>query len=67
MYQLGGNYWKQWQTVSEKLLLEKQSDDGSWPSPPGSINEEQAGWIYTTAMAILSLGVEFRYMPIYQR
>ena len=33
MYQLGGNYWKQWQPVSEKLLLEKQSQDGSWPPP----------------------------------
>ena len=67
MYQLGGNYWKQWQTVSEKLLLEKQSEDGSWPSPPRATHEEQAGSIYTTAMAILSLGVEFRYLPIYQR
>ena len=67
MYQLGGNYWKQWQTISEKLLLEKQSEDGSWPSPPGATHEEQAGAIYTTAMAILSLGVEFRYLPIYQR
>ena len=67
MYQLGGNYWKQWQPVSEKLLLEKQSQDGSWPPPPGATHEEQAGTIYTTAMAILSLGVEFRYLPIYQR
>ena len=67
MYQLGGNYWKQWQTVSEKLLLEKQSEDGSWPSPPRATHEEQAGSIYTPAMAILSLGVEFRYLPIYQR
>nr|MCS5626581.1 prenyltransferase [Planctomycetota bacterium] len=67
MYQLGGNYWKQWQLVSERLLLAKQSKDGSWPPPPGATHEEQAGTIYTTAMAILSLGVEFRYLPIYQR
>jgi len=67
MYQLGGKYWKQWQPISEKLLLEKQNEDGSWPPPPGATHEEQAGTIYTTAMAILSLGVEFRYLPIYQR
>ena len=67
MYQLGGNYWKQWQPMSERLLLAKQSKDGSWPPPPGATHEEQAGAIYTTAMAILSLGVEFRYLPIYQR
>ena len=67
MYQLGGNYWKQWQPISEKLLLAKQNEDGSWPAPPGATHEEQAGLIYTTAMAILSLGVEFRYLPIYQR
>jgi len=67
MYQLGGKYWKQWQPISEQLLLEKQNDDGSWPPPPAATHEEQAGTIYTTAMAILSLGVEFRYLPIYQR
>ncbi len=67
MYQLGGTYWKEWQASAEKLLLEKQASDGSWPSPPGATHEEQAGPVYATAMAILGLGVEFRYLPIYQR
>jgi hypothetical protein len=67
MYQLGGRYWKDWQPVSERLLVEKQAGDGSWPAPPGATHEEQAGPIYATAMAILSLSVEFRYLPIYQR
>jgi len=67
MYQLGGQYWREWQPISERLLLAKQGNDGSWPLPSGATHEEQAGPIYTTSMAILSLGVEFRYLPIYQR
>ena len=60
-------HWSAWQPISEKLLLEKQSPDGSWHLAPGSDLEAQAGAIYTTALAILSLAVEFRYLPIYQR
>jgi hypothetical protein len=67
MYQLGGAYWEKWQPISEGLLLEKQRPDGSWPAPPNETHEEQAGPVYSTAMAVLSLSVEFRYLPIYQR
>jgi len=67
MYQLGDHNWKTWQPLNESLLLDKQNDDGSWPTPPNATHEEQAGPVYATALAILSLSVEFRYLPIYQR
>ena len=67
MYQLSGEFWRVWQPRTEGLLLEHQSEDGSWPMPPGTSQEAQAGPAYATAMAILSLAVEFRYLPIYQR
>jgi hypothetical protein len=66
-YQLGGEYWARWQPLSEGLLLREQKPDGSWPFPPPLSHEAQAGPAYSTAMAVLSLGVEFRYLPIYQR
>ena len=44
--------------VSQSLLA-KQRDNGSW-----SIQE---GEVYSTGMAILILGVPYRFLPIYQR
>lgn len=67
MYQLGGTFWERWQPISEKVLLDKQEADGSWRLPPNAPFEVKAGKVYTTALAILSLSVEFRYLPIYQR
>lgn len=67
MYQLGGKHWERWRPISESVLLGKQSTEGSWPVPPSDMLEGQAGTAYTTAMAILSLAVEFHYLPIYQR
>jgi len=67
MYQLGGDFWARWRPVSEKLLLAEQKPDGSWPAPPSETHENQAGFAYMTAMAILSLTVDYKFLPIYQR
>jgi hypothetical protein len=67
MYQLGGAYWKKWHLESEALLLGHQEKDGSWPPTPHDTSEQQAGIAYTTALAILSLTVDYKYLPIYQR
>ena len=67
MYQLGGKHWEAWRPVIEGVLLQHQREDGSWPAPPNETHEHQAGPAYTTAMAVLSLTVEYRYLPIYQR
>ncbi len=67
MYQLGGELWERWRPRSEGILLENQKPDGSWPAPPNETHEHQAGPAYTTAMAVLSLTVDYKYLPIYQR
>lgn len=67
MYQLGEKYWEAYQPIVRTILLEKQNEDGSWPFPPAAVAEEPAGEVYATALAVLALSVEFRYLPIYQR
>lgn len=47
------------------ILLEHQDRDGSWLSGDG--NDRTGGRDYCTALAVLALAVEYRYLPIYQR
>jgi Prenyltransferase and squalene oxidase repeat len=60
-FQLGGNYWKVFRDHLHNTLLKRQSSTGSWQDPDGY------GPNYATAMAILALTVEYRFLPIYQR
>ena len=61
MFQLGGNYWNLHRAHLHKLLLSSQQRNGSWIASDG------VGPAYSTAMAILALTVEYRYLPLYQR
>ena len=67
MFQLGENYWKSYRDDLHKLLLRTNSPsaNGSWAGRGGDDARYGAG--YCTAMAILALTVEYRYLPIYQR
>ncbi len=67
MHQLGEEEDQKARSVAQGLLLGRQAADGSWPPPPKSQQEESAGPIYRTALAILALSVEYRFLPIYQR
>jgi len=60
MYQAGESYYQTWYPQIQRSLLRKQQSDGSWRS--GS-----AGTEGSTAMAVLILGVPYRFLPIYQR
>lgn len=62
-FQVGGNYWTTYRTRLHKLLLDNQSSSGSWSGG----NDAIYGANYCTAMAILALTVEYRFLPIYQR
>jgi hypothetical protein len=66
MFQLGGVYWQACRPQLHGLLLREvsQNADGAWGSRGG---DTQYGQSYATAMAILALTVEYRYLPIYQR
>ena len=61
MFQLGKNYWNVFRPQLHKVLLEQQTRHGSWNADDG------LGANYGTAMAVLALTVEYRFLPIYQR
>ena len=57
MYQAGDEHFNRWYPKISKALLEKQNEDGSW----GNKSPVETGF------AILTLGVPYRYLPIYQK
>ena len=60
MYQMGdGNFDSYYPKIAASLLQKQNQQNGKW-----SIKE---GDTYSTAMAILILGVPYRFLPIYQR
>ena len=64
-FQLGGNYWTVFRPRLHDVLLGLQNGSGYWDG--GSADASQGGRPYCTAMAILALTVEYRFLPIYQR
>jgi hypothetical protein len=64
-FQLGGNYWTVFRPPLQDVLLRLQRTGGFWDGNSG--DAAQGGRAYCTAMAILALTVEYRYLPIYQR
>jgi hypothetical protein len=63
-FQLGGNYREVYRPKLYEVLLGNQRANGSWVGP----NEDGTlGPNYCTAMGVLALTVEYRFLPIYQR
>jgi hypothetical protein len=65
MFQVGDSYFLAYYPKLVAILLDHQDRDGSWLSGDG--NDRTGGRNYCTAMAVLALAVEYRYLPIYQR
>ncbi|MDR3636836.1 MAG: terpene cyclase/mutase family protein [Isosphaeraceae bacterium] len=65
MFQMGDKYFLVYYPKLAAILLEHQDKNGSWLSGDG--NDRTGGRNYCTAMAVLALAVEYRYLPIYQR
>ena len=67
MFQLGDNYWAEFRPKLHGLLLKSSAPraNGAWYGR--GFDDATYGPAYCTAMAILSLTVEYRYLPIYQR
>ena len=65
MFQLGDNYWEFYRPVVRDMLFKNQNANGSWIG--GGTDGGQGGPNYSTAMCVLALTVEYRYLPIYQR
>jgi hypothetical protein len=53
-----GDYasWQKWNTATARVLSETQAADGSFNNGP-----------YETGMALLALGLNYRFLPIYER
>jgi hypothetical protein len=67
LHHLGGPHWEKWNPKMREYLVGTQANEGhqtgSWyfsesHSTPG-------GRLYTTAMAVMTLEVYYRYMPLY--
>ena len=65
LFQVGEESFRQYYPKLVTILLERQDPDGSWLSSDGG--DRSGGRAYCTAMAVLALAVEYRYLPIYQR
>lgn len=65
MFQIGGEPWEKTRNHLHDLLLPKQTAAGNWQ--PVDASENGAGAVYATSLAVLSLAVEYQYLPIYQR
>ena len=65
MYQQGGDYEDVARGLLAREMMPQQDRDGSWRSKSGKENE--VGRIYTTSLAVMTLAVNYHYLPIYQR
>jgi len=66
MFQLGGDYWRQFFPELSETLTDNQSPDGSW-EPEGDHNGDYFGRTYTTSLAVLALTPAYQLLPIFQR
>jgi squalene cyclase len=62
MYQSGNADFQAWYSKVAESLVTQQKPDGSWNNA-----EHGIGSVFRASMAILVLGVPYRYLPIYQR
>ncbi|MBL8797586.1 MAG: terpene cyclase/mutase family protein [Planctomycetia bacterium] len=65
---VGGDAWKQWNPQVRDLLVSLQEKDnaslkGSW-DPQGSYQLQAAGRVGVTALALLTLEVYYRHLPL---
>jgi hypothetical protein len=65
IFQMGGKYWKAWNTPMKKALMGSQHPDGHWDT---SLDHHSNGSrfpdAYTTALAVLTLEVYYHYAPL---
>jgi len=68
LHHFGGKDWERWNVRMREYLIETQAnkghESGSWFF--AEKHSRQGGRLYTTAMAIMTLEVYYRYMPLYQ-
>lgn len=66
MYQLGGDYWRQFFPAAAMAIVNGQQADGSWPAEKNNL-DGMYGNAYSSALALLALGAPNQLLPIFQR
>ena len=70
MHHYGGDPWQKWNQRVRTLLIESQSRRGRYPgswAPDDFEWGEKGGRIYTTAMAVCTLEVYYRHLPLFKQ
>lgn len=65
MVQAGDDYYSDWYPLIRDALIRKQGADGAWGGDKNKNGTRGAS--YETPMAIITLAIPHRYIPIYQR
>lgn len=67
-FQRGESAWERYSVPLKRTLVERQLGDGSWAFPPdGDLEKRATSPAYATAMALLMLGLDNQFLPMYQR
>ena len=70
MHHYGGEPWKIWNSRMRELLISSQQTGGAFPGSwdPGDYEwGSRGGRIYTTSLAVCTLEVYYRHLPIFQQ
>ena len=69
LHHWGGDEWKRWNDTIRELLIETQETAGhkrgSW-APHGTGHDRGGGRVYMTALALCTLEVYYRHLPIFR-
>ncbi|MBM4039723.1 MAG: terpene cyclase/mutase family protein [Planctomycetes bacterium] len=77
MFQMGGEWWPEWNKLFRDPLVKCQIHQvndargrfvrGSWDPQNHVWAKHSGGRVYATAMAVLSLEVYYRFLPVYKK
>ncbi len=70
MHHYGGNAWEKWNERTRSLLISTQQTGGRYPGSwtPGDFEwGSRGGRIYTTSLAVCTLEVYYRHLPIFHQ
>jgi hypothetical protein len=66
MYQMGGQYWKDWSAKLNDAVVKPQRGDGNFKGSwdPVDVWGEDGGRVYSTASLVLTLEAYYRYSKL---
>ena len=70
LFHRGGDDWEQWNPRMRDYLIQTQDQSGTHRTGSWFFRDQHGivgGRLYTTAMAVMTLEVYYRYMPLYEK